>query len=219
MNIKTIKNPTGNRTFAKDILKIERCGLNEDYLTIIDVRGIFRIKTEGVTKEKDRKLVKKMVKNYIRDSRTVIIAVLPYNVNVATKEILAFAEEVDKIGERTLDILTKPDLVSEHSAKAVIFNPVLGKRRPFTLGYYVVRNRGGKTSSYEREEMFNEYSWATLPDHRVGIGALRERLQELLGQITDWAFPKLRSGIRHILAEKQEELAGLGPSRETERQK
>ena len=150
---------------------------------------------------------------------------LPCNVDIATQEILAFAEEVDMTGERTLGILTKPDLVSERSAKAVVCNLVLGKRRPLTLGYYVVRNRGGdeETSGgdadpLEREEMFKEDPWILLPDHQNGIEALRGRLQEPLGQITDKAFPKLRSGVRHVLAEKQEQLTRLGPSRQMERQ-
>ncbi|KAF4448716.1 hypothetical protein F53441_7925 [Fusarium austroafricanum] len=225
MDIKTARNPDGNKTFAEDVLKIERCGPDEDYLTVIDVPGIFRSKTEGVTTERDCELVAKMVKKYIRDSQTVILAVLPSNVDVATQEILTFAEEVDKTGERPLGILTKPDLVKERSGKAVVCNLVLGKRRPLTLGYHLVRSRGGddedldgEAASYEREEIFKEDPWTSLPAHRVGIEALLERLQELLGQITDKAYPKLRSQARRMLTEKQEELAGLGPSPQTERQ-
>ncbi|EXM16538.1 Dynamin [Fusarium oxysporum f. sp. vasinfectum] len=225
MGIKTPRNPGGIKTFTEDVLKIERCGPDEDYLTVIDVPGIFRITTQGVTTDKDRQLVERMVKNYICDSRTVILAVLPYNVDIATQEILAFAEEVDPTGERTLGILTKPDLLKERSAKAVICDLVLGKRRPLTLGYYVVRSRGGDeedsdgvADSLHREEMFKDEPWTSLPDHKAGIKALRVCLQELLGQIADKAFPKLRSETRRKLTEKQEELASLGPPRQTGRQ-
>ncbi|CVL07115.1 related to RBTMx2 protein [Fusarium mangiferae] len=225
MEIKTPKNPGGIKTFTEDVLKIERCGPNEDYLTVIDVPGIFRITTQGVTTDKDRQLVERMVKNYIRDSRTVILAVLPCNVDIATQEILAFAEEVDPFGERTLGILTKPDLLKERSAKAVVCDLVLGKRRPLTLGYYVVRSRGGDeedsegaVDSLHREDMFKDEPWTSLPDHKAGIKALRVCLQELLGQIADKAFPKLRSETRRKLTEKQEELVSLGPPRQTGRQ-
>ncbi|KAH7134555.1 dynamin family protein [Dactylonectria estremocensis] len=224
MGIRTNKNPTGDKTFSEDILKIERCGPNEDYLTVIDVPGIFRVKTEGVTTEQDGDLVKKMVKNYIRDSRTIILAVLPCIVDIATQEILALAEKADKMGERTLGILTKPDLVTERSAKAVVCNLVQGNRRPLALGYYVVRNRGGDDDQledcnvHEREDMFKEDPWSSLPDDRVGISALRERLQELLGQITDKAFPELRAQTRQKLLEAQESLARLGPRRDSERE-
>ncbi|RBR12819.1 hypothetical protein FVER53590_13994 [Fusarium verticillioides] len=225
MGIKTPRNPGGISTFTEDVLKIERCGPDEDYLTVIDVPGIFRNTTQGVTTDKDRQLVERMVKNYIRDSRTVILAILPCNVDIATQEILAFAEEVDPTGERTLGILTKPDFLKERSAKAVVCDLVLSKRRPLTLGYYVVRSRGGDEEDSDgdadllhREDTFKDEPWTSLPRHKTGIKALRVCLQDLLGQIADKAFPKLRSETRRKLTEKQEELASLGPARQIGRQ-
>ncbi|RYP03774.1 hypothetical protein DL765_010397 [Monosporascus sp. GIB2] len=47
-----------------------------------------------------------MVKEYIRDDRTIILAVLPSNVDVATQEILELAKRYDKTGDRTLGVLT-----------------------------------------------------------------------------------------------------------------
>ena len=64
-----------------------------------------------------------------------------------------------------------------------------------------------------REATFQEQPWSSLPDDRVGISALRERLQELLGQITDRAFPRLRTETRQQLEEAQEKLSELGPPR------
>ncbi|KAJ0272106.1 hypothetical protein COL940_010625 [Colletotrichum noveboracense] len=91
MNINTASNAAGENTFSEDVLKIEKHGPDEDLLTIIDVPGIFRNTTEGVTTNRDKELVKSMVKRYIKDSRTVILAVLPSNVDVATQEILTLA--------------------------------------------------------------------------------------------------------------------------------
>lgn len=54
MGINTARNPGGSRTFAEDILKIERYGLDKDYLIVINVPGIFCITIEGVTIDKDR---------------------------------------------------------------------------------------------------------------------------------------------------------------------
>jgi hypothetical protein len=225
MNIRTSKNPTGDKTFTEDVLKIEKCGPDEDYLTVIDVPGIFRATTEGITTNKDKDLVRNMVKEYIRDSRTIILAVLPSNVDVATQEILALAEDYDKTGERTLGILTKPDLVKERSAKLAVCSLVEGKRKPLTLGYYIVRNRGGddddddvSSSLSLREALFHEHPWSSLPDDRVGVVALRGRLQELLGQITDRAFPQLRSETRKMLEDAQNKADELGPPRQTERE-
>lgn len=223
MGVRTNKNPNGAKTFSEDVLKIERCGPEEDYLTVIDVPGIFRLKTDGVTTDKDKELVKEMVHNYIRDSRTIILAVLPCNVDIATQEILAIAEEYDKTGDRTLGILTKPDLVKERSAQAVVCGLVEGKRRPLNLGYFLVKNRGGDDNEenppiHEREKFFEREPWCQLSEERVGIYALRTRLQELLGLIMDQAFPKLRAEAREMLVLSQKALKSLGPTRETERE-
>ncbi|KAK3334146.1 interferon-induced GTP-binding protein mx2 [Cercophora scortea] len=213
--------------FTEDVLKIEKCGPDEDYLTVIDVPGIFRLTAEGVTTNKDKKLVIDMVKRYIRDPRTIILAVLPANVDVFTQEILALAEKYDKDGERTLGVLTKPDLVTEISGKIAVCNVVKGKRKPLNLGYYIVRNRGGDDSGEkdvdvadlrDREGIFKEHPWCDLPMGRLGVRALRNRLQDLLGQITDKAFPMLRMETRQMLAESQEALEQLGEPRQTERE-
>ncbi|KAG8421726.1 hypothetical protein J3458_003576 [Metarhizium acridum] len=224
MGIKTKLNPEGKKTFSQDVLKIEKCGPTEDYLTVIDVPGIFRNTEEGVTTERDKSLVLDMVKGYIEQERTIILAVLPSTVDIMTQEILNLSEKYDKSGERTLGVLTKPDLLTERSTKSVICDLVNGKKRPLNLGYYVVRNRGADEDSNDglaskrREEMFKEEPWCHLPPERVGIIALRERLQELLGQITDRAFPKLRTEAKKLLADCNKSLEALGFSRQTERE-
>ncbi|KXH68195.1 dynamin family protein [Colletotrichum salicis] len=208
MGIKPISNTAGDNTFSGDILKIEKCGPSEDYLTIIDVPGIFRITTEG-------------------DSRTVILAVLPSNVDVATQEILALAEEADPAGDRTLGILTKADLLKERSARLAVASLVEGKRKPLKLGYHLITNRGGDDHGEERDALaalrepkaiFQEQPWDNLPRDRYGIYPLRERLEDLLGEITDRALAELRSETRQKLANAEKKLKDLGAPRQTERE-
>lgn len=209
--------------FSEDVLKIEICGPDEDYLTVIDVPGIFNSKDEFTTEE-DKKLVLNMVRNYIKDERTIILAVLPSNVDVQTQGILDLAEDYDKGGERTLGVLTKVDLLgTEQSSKIPVCNLILGKKKPLTLGYYLVRNRGGDEDetidvAQKEDELFQEEPWNKLPRDRLGIVPLRARLTELLGQITDKAFPKIRTQIRQMLVDSQQELESLGASRQTERE-
>jgi hypothetical protein len=40
-------------------------------------------------------------------------AVVPANVDIATQEIIQMAEDADHMGQRTLGVLTKPDLVDK----------------------------------------------------------------------------------------------------------
>jgi Dynamin central region/Dynamin family len=222
MGIRIDTSSSHGKIFSEDILKIEMCGPNEDYLTVIDVLRIFRTPTEGITTKDDVQLVQNMVKEYIKSGRTIILAVLPSNVDAATQEILAFAEEYDKAGERTLGVLTKPDLVTERSAQDVVCNLVLGKRRPLTLGYHIVRNRGaddGDAFDYaDAERMFHNVPWNSLPKDRLGILALKSRLSELLGDITRKEFPKLRKEVNNQLDDCHKELESMGPARQTEQE-
>lgn len=71
--------------------------------------------------------VKELVGSYLGNDRCIILyvdssmslkrskcltrAVVPANVDIATQEIVHMAEEADSRGERTLGVLTKPDLV------------------------------------------------------------------------------------------------------------
>lgn len=222
MGIRTDLASSEGTVFSEDILKIEICGPDEDYLTVIDVPGIFRNPSEGITTKADIQLVQNMVRGYIKHSRTIILAVLPSNVDIATQEILTIAEDFDKSGERTLGVLTKPDLVTEQSAQANICSLVLGKKRPLTLGYYVVRSRGADDEHVfnlsEAESIFLKAPWNTLPKDRLGAVALKARLTELLGQITRKEFPELLKDVRQQLSDCRATLKQLGPARQTERE-
>ncbi|KAK6084821.1 dynamin family protein [Seiridium cupressi] len=206
--------------FSEDVLKIEVYGPCEDYLTIIDVPGIFRTTTQGTTKE-DMILVRDLVKSYIKESRTIILAVLPSNVDVATQEILELAEEYDKSGVRTLGVLTKPDLVLEPTAQTAVCDLIQGKKRPLTLGYFLVRNGGANSGSIgqaELDHIFRQQPWIALPHDRLGIASLRERLATLLVEITRREFPKLIKDVNDQIKDCKRELASLGPPRQDERE-
>ncbi len=202
--------------FSEDVLKIEICGPSVDYLTVIDVPGIFQTPIKGVTTHKDIEMVRNMVRWYIQDSRTVILAVLPSNGDISNQGILNMADEYDKTGERTLGILTKPDLVTELSVKLSVCNIVRGKKKPLTLGYFLVRSRGADQDDSEfgrREDLFKEEPWCSLPHDRVGVRALKARLAELLGHMACREFPKLRGEIGVMLQSAEKDREALGLSR------
>ncbi|KAF4845729.1 Interferon-induced GTP-binding protein Mx2 [Colletotrichum siamense] len=206
--------------FSKDILRVEICGPEEEHLTVIDVPGIFENPQEGFSTARDVALVKSMVKGYIKDSRTVILAVIPCNVDVATQTILTYAAEADPEGKRTLGVLTKPDLVSEKATREAVLELVKGKRRDIQLGYYIVKNRGADDKSSSKEDrdrqeklFFGEDPWVQLDKMRLGIPALRGRLRELLMERTRAEFPKVRDEINVRLAQSKVQLKALGPAR------
>ncbi|KAI9896088.1 hypothetical protein N3K66_008988 [Trichothecium roseum] len=206
--------------FSRDVLRVELSGPEEDHLTVIDIPGMFENPTEGLTTESDIKLVKVMVKEYIKKPRTIILAVAPCNGDIANQKILTYAAQFDPEGRRTLGVLTKPDLVPENATKASIIDLVQGKRKDLHLGYCVVRNRGADDTSSSLEarnakekEFFSSAPWNTLPIDRLGISALRIRIQTLLVDRTRAELPKVREEISSKLGEFRAELSQLGQSR------
>lgn len=212
---------TNSATFSEDLFSIELCGPDKQNLSIIDIPGIFRTPTEGVTTEGDMSLVRRIMDHHIRNERTIILAVIPSNTDVATQEILTIAKEVDPNGIRTLGVLTKPDLVDDGSEEGVM-SLVEGKRNPLLLGYCIVRNRGqselstdSETRMKKEKEFFDTEPWFRLDRDRIGTPALQRRLQELLVSITRREFPKVQAQIVQQLSSCRKRLEGLGADRES----
>lgn len=75
-------------------------------LTIIDLPGMTRVAQGDQPKDIGEK-IKNMVVNYCKDERTVILAVIPANADMANSDALEVAKELDPQGVRTLGVITK----------------------------------------------------------------------------------------------------------------
>ena len=187
-----------NGTFSEDVLKLEISGPTQEHLSVVDVPGIFRKTTEGVTTTTDKNMVQAMVRNYMENPRSVMLTVIPANVDIATQEILTMAEEVDPNGRRTLGVLTKPDLVDK-GAEVSVLELIQGKKHKLNLGWCLVRNPGQQQlldKDINRNEIEKAFfdkvvPWNSLAKERVGISALRIRLQEILADHIRREFPKV----------------------------
>lgn len=144
-----------------------------------------------------------MVKRYMNDSRTIILAVIPCNVDIATQEILKLAKNADPNGSRTMGVLTKPDLAPERATQQSILDLIQGKRQDLKLGYCVVKNRGADDESSslrkrdeEERAFFRQEPWASVASsRRLGSGALKTILRDLLMDISKKEFPKVKNGV------------------------
>ncbi|BCR96683.1 dynamin family protein [Aspergillus luchuensis] len=211
-------------TFSSDVFRLEIIGPHENHLSVIDVPGIFKTTTPGLTFKSDIALVRDMVLNYMRNPRSIMLAVVPANVDIATQEIIEIARELDPDGIRTLRILTKPDLVDE-GAEEKIIELVEGSQDSEELGWVVVKNLGQKDlqdPSKDRdiaEDIFRHSPpWNRLSKDNYGIEALRARLQTLLASNVRREFPSVRSEVLKRLKECKRALEGLGEERESTEQ-
>ncbi|TVY58278.1 Interferon-induced GTP-binding protein Mx2 [Lachnellula cervina] len=209
-------------TFSDDVLSLEVCGPEQEHLSIIDVPGIFKKTTQGVTSKADIQMVRSMVLAYMKNPRSVMLTVIPANVDIATQEILEMAEEVDPDGQRTLGVLTKPDLVDKGAEKTIV-DLIEGRRHRLALGWLLVRNPGQqeltdvKTDRYALEKSFfsHEQPWKSLDKEKVGISALQVRVREILAEHIRHDFPKVTSELNKELKRCKNLLSDLGPKRDT----
>ena len=136
----------GKSTFCHDkYIVIKLVGPDVPNLTIIDLPGIVRTRLEGQS-ESVVEDVDALLSSYLKQTRTIILAVIPANVDIATVDILERAAKVDPGGNRTMGVLTKPDLVDK-GAESGVLGVLANRAKPLKHGYAMLKNRSKRTST------------------------------------------------------------------------
>ena len=210
------------RAFAKDVLSIEIEGPSRPQLTLVDIPGLIQTDTKGVTKA-DVDLVGDITDQYIKQDRTICLAVVSAANDYANQKILTKVRECDRQGNRTLGIITKPDRLDSGSGSETAFIGLAQNQDiNFKLGWHVLKNRKFSEKDYSLMERnaaeksyFRTSNFKCLPTDCVGIDALRVRLSKLLFEHVRQELPKLRSDLDKALVDASKELNSMGAQRST----
>ncbi|XP_069616809.1 interferon-induced GTP-binding protein Mx2-like isoform X1 [Ranitomeya imitator] len=214
---------------SQDLITLEVVSPKVPDLTLLDLPGITRVAVADQPQDIGQQ-IKKMIKKYIEKQETINLAVVPSNVDIATTEALKMAQEVDPSGERTLGILTKPDLVDkgmEPDVVSVVQNLVYKLKK----GYMIVKCRGQSEimnnisleTALQNEQAFfeeNEHFRVLLKERRATTSLLAEKLTVELVEHISRTIPNLESQIKTKLqtAEMKVEMIGAGvPESESEK--
>jgi len=225
MEIRGVGQATPGRAFAADVLRLEVVGQTGLHLTVVDLPGLIAVANEEQTEE-DIALVSGLVDMYLKQSRTIILAVVQASNDIATQRIIQKAQTIDRDGSRTLGIITKPDLINKGTEQRIA---VLAKNEDTTklkLGYFLLKNptptelEAGITSAQRKQnelDFFDSFEWEAckLDPARVGIDALRSYVQHLLSDHIERELPKVREEIITLSKKIEQELIGLGEERST----
>ncbi|NWT62141.1 MX protein, partial [Erythrocercus mccallii] len=184
-------------------------------LTLIDLPGIARVAVGDQPKDIGDQ-IKTLLKKIIGCKETVNLVVVPCNVDIATTEALKMAQEVDPTGERTIGILTKPDLVDRGTEDTVV-NILQNRVIPLKKGYMIVKCRGQQdihnnltlAAAIQQERDFFEnhkYFSAIMEEGKATIPHLAEKLTNELVKHIIKTMPALERQIRDALHKTLQDL-------------
>ena len=212
---------TGN-AFSRNILRVEISGPGKPKLTVVDLPGLIHSESRHQSPA-DVELISDLVRSYMDNPRSVILAVVSAKNDYANQIVLKRAKEVDREGFRTLGLITKPDTLPRGSdSEADFVNLASNDNIQFRLGWHIVKNRDYESrhsSAEERDQsevqFFSEGVWKELPRNMVGISSLNGRLSKILLDQIKRYLPKLMEDIQSNIEECRAKLAKLGDGRGT----
>uniref|UniRef100_A0A672LMX7 Interferon-induced GTP-binding protein Mx-like n=2 Tax=Sinocyclocheilus grahami TaxID=75366 RepID=A0A672LMX7_SINGR len=198
-------------------LEIQSCDVPD--LTLIDLPGITRVATGNQPKDIDKQ-IKDLIEKFIQRQETISLVVVPANIDIATTEALQMASKVDSTGERTLGILTKPDLVDKGMEETVV-RTVNNEVIPLKKGYMIVKCRGQNeindkldlARAMEKERhFFDEHAHfrCFLEEGKATIPFLAERLTNELFEHIIKTLPELQKQLDMKLQKTSVDLRALG---------
>ncbi len=108
-------------------------------MSLIDLPGITRIPLRDSDQPQNiEEITKRMALKYVTDKRTIILCVVPANIDITTSEALQMAQSADPKGLRTIGVITKIDIMDKGTnAKKTL----LGQEVSLRLGFVGVKLR------------------------------------------------------------------------------
>jgi GTPase SAR1 family protein len=136
---------THGKAFSKDLLRVEVSGPDRPHLTIVDLPRLIHSETKQQSAS-DVELVQDVVQSYMKEPRSIILAVVSAKNNYANQIVLKLACAANKKGNQTLGVITKPDtLVAGSESEAMFVSLARNQDVEFRLGWHVLKNIDSET--------------------------------------------------------------------------
>ncbi|CAH1802127.1 unnamed protein product [Owenia fusiformis] len=131
-----------SRGVSNRLIRLQVEAHNVPDLTLIDLPGIVRFSEGNDTVVQE---TRKLITSYISRPETIILVLIPCNVDIDTVEACNLAKQVDPNGDRTIGVLTRPDLI-DHGVGPIkeVLDILENKKMKLKKGFYVVKCRSQK---------------------------------------------------------------------------
>ena len=182
-------------------------------LMLVDLPGIVKVPV-GDQPENIEEQTINLVKSFVQNPNSIILAVSPGNVDLANSEALKMARQVDPESNRTLAVITKADLMERTTENRLVLE---GKSIPVKLGIIGVINRSQAKidegqpidECIKQEEMFFKTNYNYISGE-MGTPYLTTRLCKILLEHVKECLPELIIRITEQKVHQQGVLDSLG---------
>ena len=210
------------KRFSEDVLRVELSGPHLPHLTLVDLPGLFHSGSKQQSTDEAR-LVKSLVQRYMKNERSIILAVVTAKNDYANQIVTDLARKFDPKGHRTMGIITKPDtLIPGSDSETSFLTLARNEDVAFRLGWHVLRNRDFTTRDcsteerdHEEKDFFSQGVWTSLSANMLGIGPLKPRLSSILRQQIISVLPSLIGDVERGIDGCNETMDRLGDTRAT----
>lgn len=208
-----------NQQLCDDILEIEIAGPEIPDLIICHLPRLQNQSLDERAQLED--YPNNLAKRYMRNQRSIIIAVIPADVDLQSQTVLAIAAELDEKQERTIGLITHPDKLATNP-KSSEFRQEIAKRR-LKLGWHVFPNlRSRKPNASPEESDTNDQEalqgtkWDMLRRWaNNGIESLPKWLNDIFAKHVRDSVHDLVSDIDAMVLDRQSKLPKLALPRKT----
>ncbi|KAK3692330.1 P-loop containing nucleoside triphosphate hydrolase protein [Podospora appendiculata] len=211
-----------SKVFSTDVLRVEVSGPSQPHLTLVDLPGLFLAGNKDQS-EQDAALIEKLVLSYMKNPRTIILAVVSAKSDFALQQVTRHTREQDPRGKRTLGLITKPDTLDQGSDSEQFYIQLAqNKDVHFGLGWHVLRNRtyaerndSAAARDAAEADFFSNGVWTSLKPSQLGVASLRLRLSQVLRNQILWQLPSVLEDVTRGIDECRATLQQLGTPRVT----
>lgn len=190
-------------------------------LSLTDLPGLTMVACVDKGQPSDiKERIEQLVISYVKQPRTIIMAVMQARTDLETDLGLALIKKHDFDGKRTIGILTKPDLMNYDTHVGEYLTNSISKNLMLTHGYYVIRNRSSKEvkdmdifKGYELEKTyFNAHQEYKKPIYKDNIGTpnLVNNLSKILISSITEMIPSVMSEIIALETKLNQKLDRMG---------
>ncbi|KAK0200177.1 P-loop containing nucleoside triphosphate hydrolase protein [Desarmillaria ectypa] len=209
-------------SFSRNYVQVELRDPNLTDLSFVDLPGIIHNADENIIK-----LVHDLVVSYIEESEnTIVLITIPMSDDIEMQAAVKLAKSRDPNGDRTIGVLTKPDMLTTGAsgAREKWREIILGQDQKHKLkhGYYCVRlpddderkrNISREESLTRAKRYFERTSpWKEFPNRsRFGVPALVHDISRLLVGLIENYIPTLKRSVDELLTSDRAEYDALPP--------